>query len=301
MAQEDSSLEPIEHLNARLESFIRLALDSRSGLKAAEALFVEHLGDWAKGDLPGLPCWKRLDCSRLDCPSHDPRAQRCWLQVGTLCGGAVQGTIAGKLGSCYLCPVLREALADPQRALAENALILAHQIRTLSAELHGLAVRDALTGLHNRRFFDIMIPTQIREAERRGAQPWILAVDLDEFKQVNDRFGHAEGDAALVEAARILESSVRAGDIVFRVGGDEFAVLMADGSAETAAQVEERLRGAFERWNAKEGAKRGYRLTASTGSGALDPVLGLAESLALADKRMYGEKAKGKEQFPTSR
>lgn len=301
MAPDNLSRESIEQLNARLESFIRLALDSRSGLKAAEALFVEHLSDWAKGDLPGPPCWKRLGCERTDCPSYDTHAQRCWLQVGTLCGGAVQGTIAGKLGSCYLCPVLREALSDPQRALAENALILAHQIRTLSAELHGLAVRDPLTGLHNRRFFDIMIPTQIREAERRGARPWFLTVDLDEFKLINDRFGHPEGDAALVEAAKLLETSVRAGDIVFRVGGDEFVVLMADGSEETASQVEERLRSAFDRWNAAESERRGYRLAASMGSGALDPVLGLAESLARADRRMYREKTKAKGQFPTSK
>jgi len=282
--------EAVEALNARLESFIRLALDARCGLKAAEALCAERLSGWTSGKLGGQACWQQLKCDVADCPAHGKSAQRCWLQVGTLCGGEVQGDVARKIGSCYQCPVLRNILADPQRALGENALILAHQLETLTTSLHRLAVRDPLTGLRNRHFLEEMAPPLLSAAERRDATPWLLCIDLDGFKQINDRFGHQAGDEALVQAAGLIEGSVRAADIVFRTGGDEFVVLLQEGSPEESAEVAHRLHEAFDRWNRDPSFQRRYRLAASIGRGPLDPKLGLSGSLEQADQNMYAEK-----------
>jgi diguanylate cyclase (GGDEF)-like protein len=87
---------------------------------------------------------------------------------------------------------------------------------------------DPLTDLQNRRFMNERLPAEIARAGRARARLSIGVIDLDEFKQVNDRFGHAAGDRALVAFARALRSELRSYDIVCRFGGDEFVVLFPD-------------------------------------------------------------------------
>jgi len=104
-----------------------------------------------------------------------------------------------------------------------------------------LSETDALTGLLNRRGFDAHLARSMAAARiaRRGGA--LLYVDLDNFKQVNDRHGHAQGDAALRAAAELLRRSVRAGDLVGRLGGDEFAIWLAEVDAQEARQRGEQL------------------------------------------------------------
>jgi diguanylate cyclase (GGDEF)-like protein len=94
--------------------------------------------------------------------------------------------------------------------------------------LSALAMLDPLTGLQNRRFMNERLPAEIARAGRARARLSIGVIDLDEFKEVNDRFGHAAGDRALVAFARALRSELRSYDIVCRFGGDEFVVLFPD-------------------------------------------------------------------------
>ena len=107
-------------------------------------------------------------------------------------------------------------------------------------QLAHLADHDALTGLPNRRVLDTVLARALARAER-GVPSALLFIDVDDFKQMNDVHGHQAGDAALTAIARLLEAGVRAGDVVVRMGGDEFAVLLEGIELMAAAGIARRL------------------------------------------------------------
>ena len=109
--------------------------------------------------------------------------------------------------------------------------------------------RDFLTGLSNRRKFDELLSERCAWAERGHKFSGIM-IDLDEFKSINDTLGHAMGDIALAEAAKVIKGCVRSNDVVARLGGDEFMVLIEDADAEVAAKVSKRIEDAAEAFNA---------------------------------------------------
>lgn len=108
-------------------------------------------------------------------------------------------------------------------------------------KLHTLAYHDTLTGLGNRKAFLEHLPQQIAEAQSQGKQLALFFIDLDHFKQVNDRFGHDAGDELLRAIALRLQHALRQPDQLYRLGGDEFTLLVSNASAETARIVGERL------------------------------------------------------------
>lgn len=159
------------------------------------------------------------------------------------------------------------------------------------------ALYDPLTGLPNRTLFFDRLAQVVRRARRdpeRGCA--VLFVDLDHFKEVNDRRGHAAGDRVLVEAARRLERAVRPGDTVARLGGDEFTVLLEDISgAPDAVPVAERLRAEFERpFELEDGP---VTVTASIGIAAGTPPERAEDLLRNADRAMYRAKELGRARF----
>jgi len=110
--------------------------------------------------------------------------------------------------------------------------------KALERELAWAAIRDALTGCYNRRY----LADREREFATRES-PWgVVIIDIDHFKEYNDRFGHDTGDAVLVRVARFLLGIVRSEDAVVRIGGDEFLILLEDGSSRATAEVVQRLR-----------------------------------------------------------
>jgi diguanylate cyclase (GGDEF)-like protein len=133
-----------------------------------------------------------------------------------------------------------------QAVLAIEWLALHNELREANAALARAATHDPLTGLPNRVLFHSHLSQCLARAGRNGGMVAVLFIDLDDFKGVNDRFGHAAGDRLLRAVADRLQRTLRTGDAVARMGGDEFTVVLADAQSETAAaQVAERLRAAI--------------------------------------------------------
>ncbi|MEA2421580.1 MAG: hypothetical protein QOF55_679 [Thermoleophilaceae bacterium] len=114
------------------------------------------------------------------------------------------------------------------------------------AQFEALAHEDPLTGLANKRAFDARLDTELRRAAREYYPVAVVVLDLDRFKQVNDTWGHAVGDEALVKLAQHIEAELRAGDICGRVGGDEFVLALVRADAHSAERVLGRLGRALE-------------------------------------------------------
>ncbi len=109
-----------------------------------------------------------------------------------------------------------------------------------SARLLSQATSDPLTGLLNHRAFQERVESEVGRAQRYDRPLALVLLDLDYFKSINDAYGHQAGDAALMQAARILETCARTGDVLGRIGGDEFALLLPETNAEQALPIAER-------------------------------------------------------------
>ncbi len=254
--------------------------------------FNEHLQDFIRRFVDPLaehPNAPRVPDALLGDPAAMPEGGRCWLAAGTK-GCSVMGDTPPESRSCFDCGILRQALADPVQALRENALILAHQLSTTTHGLREQAIRDPLTGLHNRRFLAEVFPPTASLARRQGQTLWLLAADLDGLKRINDDLGHHAGDAALVKCARLLRQTVRASDHVFRMGGDEFLVVLVNCDRESAELVIGRIQDCVALSNASSPTPPEYPLAVSIGAAAYDPSRGLDASIDAADARMYAEK-----------
>lgn len=115
----------------------------------------------------------------------------------------------------------------------------------LEAELREQAIRDPLTGLYNRRFLDEVLRRELARAERYGHPLSLILIDIDNFKEINDRFGHLVGDEALRRVAKALRENIRRVDYIFRWGGDEFCVVLPETNGPGAHEVVRRFREPF--------------------------------------------------------
>jgi diguanylate cyclase (GGDEF)-like protein len=206
---------------------------------------------------------------------------------------------------------LEHARAERDRALAQrqetermNAELerlnadLQHkmiQVEALKAQLAVEAVHDPLTQLFNRRYLDSVMPGLIGAAERRGTPLALALIDLDHFKEVNDRHGHQAGDVVLREIGRVLPMSLRPSDVVCRYGGEEFCIVLPDadgpGAEKALASLAARLRDLRVEWHGR--ALGGFTFTAGVA------VLGthgrgFSDLLSAADRAMYDAKAAGR-------
>jgi len=155
------------------------------------------------------------------------------------------------------------------------------------------AATDPLTGLYNRRFFDDYFEKELNRSIRYSHRLALVVFDLHRFKEVNDRYGHPQGDVLLQIAAATLRKSLRTSDYAFRIGGDEFALLLPQSDTEQAAVLSRRLRAAYE--TAIEPLHLGIRLALDYGlavypdDGELQEVL-----IRVADERLYQLKNGGR-------
>lgn len=197
-------------------------------------------------------------------------------------------TVAGsRLGT--LCIIDRE----PREFTDEDVALLHDLARMVEHELAAvqMATIDELTLISNRRGFEALAWRGLALCRRLGKSASMVFFDLDLFKQINDRYGHAEGDRALVSFARLLREAFRDSDVIGRLGGDEFAVLMTNVGKGDIAPALARLQQAVEAYNRT--AQRGYDLCYSVGAVEFDAAhhVDIAALVADADALMYEQKA----------
>lgn len=143
-------------------------------------------------------------------------------------------------------------------------------LQSLIDALVELSSRDGLTGLSNRRTFDVALAREIDRVARSGEPALLLALDIDHFKRVNDTWGHAAGDLVLKAVAGVLNETVRPMDLVARVGGEEFAIILPNCPAHFGQTVAERIRRRVESTSIAIAPAREIQVTMSIG-GAFAP------------------------------
>ncbi len=177
---------------------------------------------------------------------------------------------------------------------------LAHYREELEAankQLSELASRDELTGLFNRRSFDEQSASAFRFARRLGRPLSLLLLDVDNFKQHNDRFGHGHGDRVLRLLAQCLREALRDGDVVARYGGEEFAILLPDTGEEASLHLAERLLRAVRAYGWPQA-----QVTVSVGVSSLDAATpDVRRIVTLADEALYAAKRAGKDRVVSYR
>jgi diguanylate cyclase (GGDEF)-like protein len=191
-----------------------------------------------------------------------------------------------KLGTLCLVDVKPRELDGEERALLRDLARMAEQ--ELAAVQ--LATLDELTTLSNRRGFEALAQHALNVCRRMDKPASLLFFDLNDFKQINDTYGHAEGDRALVMFADVLRHALRDSDVIGRLGGDEFVALLTDASADATAEILQRLRDTLDTRN--QFAERGYDVRYSVGQIAYDPHshAAIADLLGHADTAMYANK-----------
>lgn len=199
---------------------------------------------------------------------------------GTLCGIDPEPVPAEQLAEAELIvPLLARTLStllDRELALQETE----RRAERVTVD----ATRDALTGLLNRRGWDILTGNEEIRCRRFGNEAGVIMIDLDDLKPINDRLGHAAGDALLIRAAKVLESFSHSRAHVARLGGDEFAVLLIETPRQALSVCAETMRRSF--------AEAG--IAASVGSASRRYRGTLSAALADADANMYEEKRQHK-------
>jgi diguanylate cyclase (GGDEF)-like protein len=171
----------------------------------------------------------------------------------------------------------------------QRAVLGAVKQSLLDRELRSLALTDDLTCLYNRRAFLALAGQQLRVATRNAQGLLIFFADVNGLKEINDTYGHREGDLALIRTADALEKTFRNSDVIARLGGDEFAVLALEASCENREVILRRLEKSLKGSSTEESR---YELSLSIGMARFDPKhpVSLGKLIASADEAMYEEK-----------
>ncbi len=172
------------------------------------------------------------------------------------------------------------------------------ELLKLKQELETLSYQDSLTGIANRRLYDIFLKREWELAIRNHSQISLIMMDIDLFKQYNDQYGHHAGDVALKSIANILTSELRKSDIVARIGGEEFVIVMPAMGQKNAVEIAERIRCKIESIVIKQNDLDTV-LTASFGVGTVIPQQSdrLESFLEKVDRLLYAAKQNGRNQI----
>jgi diguanylate cyclase (GGDEF)-like protein len=186
----------------------------------------------------------------------------------------------------------------PDRGTISNFHILGQGIVRLlenNTHLEKMVSIDRLTQVHNRNYYEMQVPLEIERANRNKMSLAFLIIDIDDFKKVNDGYGHDVGDRVLHLVAQTVRKSLRKIDLLFRYGGEEFVVLLPGTNFDSARRTAERIRGIVAR--AEHALEDGRRVKVTiTIGGCIYPAHAQNENqlLRMADKALYAAKEEGK-------
>jgi diguanylate cyclase (GGDEF)-like protein len=220
-------------------------------------------------------CWEEKDCKKDACSLHSQKKElRCWQIAGTYCGGKIQGQFAEKYQNCMQCDVYKAACPTVVEKIGEginNLLFLIrkkniltheqmHRIDHLNKEyssalenldnknrqIQELVITDKLTKLYNRNYMFTTFEDEISRTARYEYKFSVLMMDIDNFKKINDTYGHLAGDEILSFLGALLKEKLRPTDRAFRFGGEEFVVVLPESEMTISYLIAERIRKAFE-------------------------------------------------------
>lgn len=203
-----------------------------------------------------------------------------------------RGDEIGRLAVAYnqMADRLTAKQAETQQLNAE----LETRVRQRTHQLRELAARDSLTGLYNHRHFNDVLRRSFAETARYGGSLACVMVDVDNFKSVNDRFGHQVGDEVLILVGEIITRELRSADVAARVGGDEFVALLPQTDARNAYILANRIRSAFSRAITQKRIAGDVTLSVGVASSDDTGVTDHRSLVEAADKALYGAKHLGK-------
>jgi diguanylate cyclase (GGDEF)-like protein len=197
-------------------------------------------------------------------------------------------------------PFTQGDLSTLRTLAATMALALARERARAQAESYAEAAAiDPVSGLFNRRYFGARLEEELQRADRYGLSVGLLMIDVDNFKQINDGYGHLVGDTVIRDVADVLRRSVRVFDICTRFGGDEFAVVMPSSGAEDAMRIADRIRERIESHRPKDDLGPST-VTASIGLTVSSAGTSARDLISNADQALYRAKREGKNRVTTS-
>lgn len=261
------------------------------GLAVLEALKEEDpprlvLLDWMMPKMDGLEACRRLREQETSDPPYV-----IFLTAKESPGDMVRALDAGA-SDCVRKPFDRDELLARIR-VGQRTLKLQAELNEARREMMHWALYDSLTGVFNRRAIGDRLKQELARVRRTGGSLSIGLADLDDFKRINDTYGHAAGDAVLVAFVKAVQETIRASDVVGRWGGEEFLILAPEEKPMPLNPVYERLRRHVERLEAVEAGRR-IRFTVSLGVAIAAPGESSHDLLHRADMALYRAKATGK-------
>ena len=244
--------------------------------------------DWMMPDFSGIEL-----CQRIRAEKNQPYAYVIMMTSNTDRGRAAQALEAG--ADDYIAKPFDGSEMLARIGAGRRTLELHRELECKNAKLEELARTDALTGLPNRRAIEEWADKLLKGSSRHGFPIWIVLSDLDVFKEINDTFGHAAGDAVLRAFAETLKKGTRASDMCGRLGGDEFLIVISHVSAENMELAVNRFREQFSRLRFPFA---GHSISLSATFGVAGTEWGkqrsFAELLRSADEMLYEAKRGGR-------
>ncbi|GAA5219143.1 GGDEF domain-containing protein [Corallincola platygyrae] len=201
---------------------------------------------------------------------------------------AIAGRQLGHI--CYNTLTALSPLQLEQLARLHRQLVYPLKNAVTFLELKQSALKDGLTGLGNRCEFEDILPRQLAQAQRSGIKLHLMVLDLDKFKQINDKEGHLVGDEVLTSFARVIKRSIRESDSAFRLGGDEFVILLFDGDEEVPATINQRIQDGMR----SDSTLRKLKVSTSIGCARFRPADSMRTLFERADRALYQAKAAGR-------
>lgn len=180
------------------------------------------------------------------------------------------------------------------QVLADKLYQKVTELEHANERLNNLSLTDALTGLNNRRGFIILATSLLKFARRVNYSVSLLYIDLDSLKHTNNTFGHAAGDAIIVQFAEILRDTFRDSDIIGRLGGDEFVVLLVDATEDDLSNMQTRLKNNVDTYNLQSGHQSAISFSLGIIWAQPNSSITMEELLSQADKAMYEHKRQRK-------